>query len=296
MRRLAGFVLLVIPFFLSCGDDSFVSDPSGSTDDGHAEQIAYEQATAEQFAPLLVFDQDQGKQAHRCFPMDAGYWFEVRKTFPYWSDCEPDCIIENMDYVSIFLGNVPAYFQYESCDGAEYVAYWFFYGYQPDCDVESGEHSADWEHIVVKIVDGALDRVLFFQHEGQYTKEAVNPALLRFNDHPFVFVGAQNHGSYHDTGGTGGCCYWRDWRNPGPEDSRKTMQTWMNLVRLSLDADSPEWMKCATADCWPNCCAGPLHRGDDFCDLEACVGTDPTCDLTGDNQQGCQRTDVWGRF
>jgi hypothetical protein len=296
MKWFAAFLLLAFPIFASCGDDDTASDPSGPADNGNAEQIAHEQAIAERFAPLLVFDQDQGKQKHRCFPMDAGYWFEVRKTLPYTPDCEPACIIENMDYVSIFQGNVPAYYQYASCDSAEYIAYWFFYGYQPDCDVESGEHSADWEHVIVKIVDGQLARVLFFQHAGQYTKEAASPALLLSEDHPYVFVGAQSHGSYHDTGGSGGCCYWRDWRYPGPLDSWKTMKTWMNLVRLSRDDDSPEWMKCATEECWPNCCPGPLHRDTDFCDLQACVGTDPTCDLTGDNQQGCQRTDVWGRF
>ncbi len=297
MRSLAVIAALYCLTFASCEKECReVEAPLPSGVDREA-QLAYEQLMAEEFAPVLVFDQDQGVQSHRCFPMDAGYYFEVRKTFPYTGDCEPACIIENMDYLSIHYGCVPTYYQYARCHEVEYVMYWWFYGYQPDCDVESGEHNADWERIAVKIVDGRLARVLFFQHAGQYTKEADNDELARlYGDRPVVFVGAQNHGSYHDTGGTGGCCYWRDWRNPGPAANWKKMLTWQNLVRLSLDDDSPDWMKCESAGCWPNCCKGPLHRDEDLCNLPACIGLDGQCDATGDNQQGCGHTDAYGRF
>ncbi len=297
MRYLSVFLVLISLFMSSCDKNCCEPESPIPTAEDRQAQLAYELAIAEEFAPVLVFDQDQGEKAHRCFPMDAGYWFEIRKVFPYTSDCEPDCIIENMDYISIFLSQVPTYYYYKRCFDAEYVMYWWFYGYQPDCDVESGEHSADWERIAVKIVDGKLDRVLFFQHAGQYTKLTSNSELQRlYGGRPVVFVGAQNHGSYHDTGGTGGCCYFQDYRNPGPYATWKKMLTWENLVRLSLDDDSPEWMKCPDAGCWPNCCKGPLHRGEDLCNMSACIGLDEICDLIGDNQQGCEHTDAWGHF
>jgi hypothetical protein len=275
----------------SCSDDDKVTKP---------DQLAYDLEVAERFAPLLVFDKKQGEESHWCFPMDAGWYYEVRKTFPYTNNCEPDCIIENMDYVSVFLGEIPTYYQYAECDEGEYVIYWWFYGYQPDCDFGAGEHPADWERIAVKIVDGELDRVLYFQHGGQYTKLTDSPDLQRlYGGHPVVFVGATAHGSYHNVGGpgegTGGspCCYWRDYRAPGPFAEWKQMLTWENLVRLSLDEDSPEWMRCEGYGCWSYCCPGPLMRGLDLCKMPACVGTDPLCgDEQGDDQQGCFRSDV----
>lgn len=33
--------------------------------------------------------------------------------------------------------------------------------------------------------------------------------------HPIVYSGKNSHGSYHDDGGSGGCCYWEDFRKPG---------------------------------------------------------------------------------
>ncbi len=297
MRYMAVLLLLISIALSSCDDKKCCEPelpPPGGVD--RQVQLDYELAIAEEFAPVLVFDHEQGEEEHRCFPMDAGYWFEVRKEFPYTSDCEPDCIIENMDYYSIYYGQVPTYYQYARCHDAEYVMYWWFYGYQPDCDGESGEHSADWERVAVKIVDGKLARVLFFQHDGQYTKEADNLDYVLFDGRPAVFVGANNHGSYHDTGGRGGCCYFQDWRNPGDWGTWKMMLPWQNLVRLSLDEDSPEWMKCATEGCWPNCCKGPLHREEDLCNLPACRGNDGICDAIGDNQQGCEHTDAYGRF
>lgn len=285
MKRVAAFALLATVTLASCDSDDTVSDVTKSGTD----PLAYQLAVAETFAPLLVFDQKQGEKEHRCFPMDAGVYYDVRrKGYPYWPDCEPTCIIENMDYVPVFLGRIPTYYQYAACNGAEYVMYWWFYGYQPDCDGTSGEHPADWERICVKVVDGELNRVLFFQHGGQYTLFADNPDLELHDDRrPVVYVGAQQHGSYHDTGGIGGCCYFEDYRNPGPSGQWKEMHTWENLVRLSLDEDSPEWMKCWGPECWDGI-TSPLRRGS-LCNLPGCVGE---YECVAGEAGGCTRGDI----
>ncbi len=286
MKCVHTFLFFTAILAISCSEDETVISPP-------KDNLAYELEVAKKFAPLLVFDKEQGETSHRCFPMDAGWYFEVRKTFPYENGCEPECIIENMDYLSVFLGEIPTYYQYSACDEGEYVIYWWFYGYQCDCGWGSGEHPADWERIAVKIEKGELARVLYFQHGGQYTILADNSELQQlYGGHPVVFVGGTQHGSYHKTGGGGGmgaCCYFEDWRKPGPYAEWKKMFTWENLVRLSLDEDSPEWMKCEGNGCWSYCCPGPMVRGIDLCDMISCIGYH-SC--TAGEAGGCLWSDV----
>lgn len=180
-------------------------------------------------------------------------------------------------------GNWATYFTVET-ECTEVIMYWFYYGYQDTCDGVSGAHDADWERIAVKIVGGQLDRVLYFQHQGRYTRVPGNYEVYG-GTHPVVYVGRDNHGSYHDDGGTGTCCYFEDFRNPG--DPQQHMETWLNLIRLSLDEDSPEWMRYSGTEYWDGL-TGPLHRGHDLCYLQGCEGAwTPVC-----HTNGCMKSDI----
>lgn len=182
-------------------------------------------------------------------------------------------------------GNWATYFSVElSC--TETVMYWFFYGWQDYCSPGQGEHPADWERIVVKIVDAQLDRVMYFQHQGQYTRVPGNYSVYD-GTHPVVYVGKNSHGSYHDDGGSGTCCYYEDFRNPA--DPPHHMKTWLNLQRLSLDPDGPEWMRYSGTQYWDGL-TGPLHRSQDadLCNLQGCRGAwTPVC-----HTNGCMKSDI----
>lgn len=55
---------------------------------------------------------------------------------------------------------------------------------------------------------------MFGQKKGWYTR--IPGHYETFNvTHPVAYVGKSNHGTYHDDGGTGTCCYYEDFRNPG---------------------------------------------------------------------------------
>ena len=252
---------------------------------GCSAQIAYEQAFAETYAPVLFFDSKQG-QTDKCFPSDAGEYYAARKAGSTARIC-------NTSYSSIEKGEVPVYFQYARCEpNVEYVAYWFFYGWQDYCSVlpPKGEHPADWEHIVVKVVNEKLDRVLFFQHAGQYARIPGNYMVIPPSN-PMVYVGKNSHGSYHDDGGTGTCCYFEDYRNPSKPP--KFMVTALNLVRLSLDESSPEWMRYDGVIYWDGL-VGPLHRtqDNDLCNLPGCRGVNlPSCSTSG-----CFKSDIFDKF
>lgn len=206
----------------------------------------------------------------------------------------------------------------------EYVMYWWFYGWNNYCGgTWGGEHHADWERVNVKVVDGQLDRVMFFQHSGWYTKNPfgyeawelhLNPdgvfeggprqAGVPGEYHPFVYVGKAAHGSYHDSGGGAGstCCYWQDYRNPGTLYYAKKGFTWLNLVPLTDDEGSPEWMKYDGE--WGGCCwddyggygydgiRAPLFQSysDDPGNIPGCEGGYTDC--WEGHQQGCERSDV----
>jgi hypothetical protein len=65
-----------------------------------------------------------------------------------------------------------------------------------------------------------VDRVIFYQHEGWYTR---NPGRYEVfeSTHPISYVGKLRQGTYHDDGGSGTCCYFEDYRNPGNVRGRK---------------------------------------------------------------------------
>jgi hypothetical protein len=70
-------------------------------------------------------------------------------------------------------------------------------------------------HFNFQVLNGSqVDRVIFYQHEGWYTR---NPGRYEVfeSTHPISYVGKLRQGTYHDDGGSGTCCYFEDYRNPG---------------------------------------------------------------------------------
>jgi hypothetical protein len=236
---------------------------------------------ARRFAPLLRFDQVQGSD-EKCFPGDAAAYYEARKAGSRARIC-------NTDAGSIERGEVPIYYEYQEC-GPEHavIMYWFFYGYQDTCTGDLGSHDADWERVAVKLWRGRLERVLYFQHKGSYTRQGRE--LSYFEDtHPVAFVGKNSHGSYHDDGGSGSCLYFEDYRNPGGRNL--SMQTWRNLVELSDAWHAPEWMRTRSAEYFDGI-AAPLARDIDLCSLPGCVGNDTRIGALCFGQCGCSKSTI----
>ncbi len=239
------------------------------------------QGRARRFAPLLRFDQVQGA-SEKCFPGDAASYYAARKAGNHERIC-------NTDVSSILENRVPVYFDYQDCSGdTTVIMYWFFYGYQDTCTGNLGSHDADWERIAVKITKGRLERVLYFQHAGSYTRQGSDYSTFE-GTHPVVFVGKNSHGSYHDDGGSGSCLYFEDYRNPGSRNL--SLASWNNLVELSNGWNAPEWMRdtsSANFDGIP----GPLARGIDVCSLPGCAGNDARVGALCLGQCGCSKSSI----
>lgn len=243
---------------------------------------ACQQDLAERFAPILRFDQKQG-ESEKCFPSDAGSYFAARKS----GDRSRIC---NTDRNSLTDGSIPIYYQIQRCsESTTTIMYWFFYGYQDTCSPGLGAHDADWERVAVKLIDGRLDRVLYYQHGGSYTR-LTGGFELHDETHPVVYVGKNSHGSYHDDGGSGSCLYFEDYRNPGGVDLK--LATNQNLVRLEATSDSPEWMRYMGNELWDGISA-PLSRGHDLCALPGCRGKDVKIgSALCFGQCGCSKSDI----
>lgn len=237
---------------------------------------------AQKYAPRLVFDQVQGA-TNKCFPSSAAEYYEARKGGSTVRIC-------NEDYGSL-AGRVPVYWRAAACDAHVHVAYWFYYGYQDTCSPGAGAHDADWEHIIVKIrnIDTSeekLSEVMFFQHSGRYTRTPGHYSSYD-NTHPIVYVGKNSHGSYHDDGGSGTCCYYEDFRNPGSKYQH--MDTWLNLEELRRDDTAPEWMMDPTADYFDGN-TSPLNREETYhlCSQKGCEGAWVQLCTTS----GCAKSDI----
>lgn len=204
------------------------------------------------FAPRLRFDQEFGTGSgknSKCFPSDPADYFEnVSKRAG--SGTDEVLAACNMDYRSIEAGSVPTFYVHDRV-GPSLIAidYWVFYAMQSYCAsqvIKVGYHAADWEHVTVLLrqdVHGEyrLERVAFHQHGGWYTR---NRGEFELHDgtHPVAYVGKNSHGMYETSGGSGGCLYFADYRNPGAVDMH--MDTSRNLVPLRRDNQAPEWMRC----------------------------------------------------
>lgn len=221
---------------------------------------------AEKYAPRLMFDSIQGHSG-KCFPSSAAEYYEARKAGNTYRIC-------NLDYASMD-GHVATYWRAMQCDDHVHVAYWFFYGYQDTCSPGVGSHNADWEHVVVKVrdVDSTNERlaeVMFFQHSGRYTRTRGN-YQVHGGTHPVVYVGKNSHGSYHDDGGSGTCCYFEDFRNPGSR--RQHLDSWLKLEELRRDDTAPEWMLDPSSRYFDGI-TSPLNREETYalCSLKGCKG------------------------
>ncbi len=219
--------------------------PSIGARDIQAEAVAEEldpatrdanRTLAERFAPELLFDQvmptGRGPQS-KCLPESAeGYYLARKKGFK-GRICNQD---------ESALAAAPAYYEVSHVSDSAFITYWFFYGYQSTCFSGAGAHDSDWERITVRVQGDAMHEVVFFQHNGRYTRSA--DSIRREGEHPVVYVGKNSHGSYHDAGGGGGCGYFSDYRNPGTKNLH--WETWRTL-RSIADGDET-WMHSTAAD------------------------------------------------
>lgn len=235
-------------------------------------------AMAAEFAPRLRFDQEFGTgsgDGRKCFPSDAGAYYALRaQGYTPQSLC-------NQDYSTIANNEVPVYYMAERVGtNAVMIRYWYFYAWQSTCFLSAGSHAADWESMAVLVVDGQLMRVAYFQHGGWYTKE--RGSFETTGTHPIGYVGKNAHGTYHDDGGSGGCLYFEDFRNPGSNDYR--MDAWNNLVRLGRGSSYPDWMNCTGSSCFDGI-GHPIEQtgsmpslggcGKDGCDKSSLVANMP---------------------
>ncbi|MFZ5442286.1 MAG: hypothetical protein ACOZQL_19920 [Myxococcota bacterium] len=231
-------------------------------------------ALARQYAPRLRFDQefgtDSGAQS-KCFPSDPQVYFEQR------ARGVAAVALCNKSASTIANNQVPAFYIAKQCGtNTVVIRYWYFYAWQSTCFGNEGEHAADWESLAVTLIDGQLARVAFYQHGGWYTR---NPGHFETTGgtHPVAYVGKNSHGSYHDSGGSGGCLYFEDYRNPGSNNYR--MDTWNNLVRIARGSTAPSWMNCEGDRCFD----GIGHPIDQ---------TGEPCGSGGCDKDGCDKTQL----
>eukprot|EP00929_Paragymnodinium_shiwhaense_P054698 TRINITY_DN27420_c0_g1_i1.p1 TRINITY_DN27420_c0_g1~~TRINITY_DN27420_c0_g1_i1.p1 ORF type:complete len:446 (-),score=39.45 TRINITY_DN27420_c0_g1_i1:382-1644(-) len=154
------------------------------------------------------------------------------------SNCFPDWpSVDNDNTCKTSLTHpVPQFYDVVSCGAQDVYTYWLWYGNQNPCFANLGKHGDDWEHVSVYVErsSGRVDKVMYYQHDGWYTRRAGR--FDHVGTRPVVFIGKTAHGSYHTwcngkcsfkdfiTKGClgsvhycqGGCMYWDDYRNPGP--------------------------------------------------------------------------------
>lgn len=239
-------------------------------------------ALAVRFAPVVYFDRrvpgSSGVRS-KCLPQSAEPYYEARRRGETRRIC-------NQDVRS--LAEVPAYYEAELQNGSTFITYWFFYGYQSTCLPGFGSHDSDWERVTIRVADGQLRDVVYWQHNGRYTRRADR---IRLEDgHPVVYSGKNSHGSYHDSGGSGGCRYFADYRNPGGRNLR--WQTAHNLQ--SLTARQEAWMSApASADGWSKM-PPPTRRSRPVLDESVCrvdAGRLRVAGLTLAQTNSCERSD-----
>ena len=219
---------------------------------------------ATRYAPRLRFDQEfstgSGEQS-KCFPSDAATYFTQR------AQGATSISLCNKDPATVRDNRVPAYYVANQVGtNTLLIRYWYFYAWQSTCFASAGSHAADWESMAVLVVDGKLSRVAFYQHGGWYSREAGGFELVD-GTHPVGYVGKNAHGTFHDSGGSGGCLYYEDFRNPGGNDYR--MDTWNNLVALTRGSGSPAWMNCTGSGCFDGI-GHPLEQTGDLRTMRGC--------------------------
>ncbi len=236
------------------------------------------EAMARTYAPRLRFDQEFGTgsgEQSKCFPGDAGDYYARRA-----AGADPVSLC-NRNYSTIANNRVPVYYMAKRCgDDSVVIRYWYFYAWQSTCFLSFGSHAADWESLAVLVTGGELRRVAFYQHGGWYTRNAGEFETVG-GTHPVAYAGKNAHGSYHDQGGSGGCLYFEDFRNPGSNDYR--MDTWNNMVLLRRGAGAPDWMNCTGSGCFDGI-GHPVEQTGELCGSGGC------------GKDGCDRTRLGGNI
>lgn len=240
------------------------------------------------FAPQLRFDSGGGTcSAADSYPMSAQDFFE---TWTPGSFPVPPVVISNGDASTVTGNLVPTYWKAFRCGNQYRLVYWWFYGYQFDCDCVSGEHHGDWEHLLVVLSEDKtqIAAVTFFQHGGYYTRLGRRDGYgLAGGTHPIVYTGRNNHGSYHNTqSGAQTCCYWEDHRDGGGP----WLDTWVApLRRLRPVAHGGEpWMDADLAGTftWGEISTHPMQSTSGNCGQQTCAGTS----TWGCHESGCWRS------
>jgi ricin-type beta-trefoil lectin protein len=230
-------------------------------------------ALAAQYAPRLRFDQEFGTGSggqSKCFPGDPGAYFAARA-----NGVDPIALC-NKDYAPVQNHQIPTYYVASQVGtNTVLIRYWYFYAWQSSCFASAGSHAADWESMAVLVVGGQLRRVAWYQHGGWYSHEAGD--FQTAGSHPVGYVGKNAHGTYHDDGGSGGCLYFEDFRNPGAKDYH--MDTWNNLAPLYRGGGAPAWMNCEGSGCFDGV-GHPLEQTGDLRGMGGC------------GKDGCGRTSV----
>ena len=243
--------VLIVTFGLNIADIANILKALGFT----TEELfaATSKELAKKFAPQLRFD-----YAATTFPMSAQEFFD---------ECiERECsdLFENKDPSTLTdpSRRPPTYFKAFKVGNQIRIMYWWYYGNQPGCFAFYGDirgvHRGDWEKVMVTLSEDMTHvvAVTFSQHGGWYTRLAnggdsdrflgadYKPGLEFYGDHPVVYVGKDQHGSYHNQGGLGDpitgisfCNYFYDYRR----NYADLMLNSQNNLKSLADFEEP-WM------------------------------------------------------
>jgi len=162
--------------------------------------------------------------------------------------------LSNENFSTLANGEVPTYYRviYHP-DGRARIAYWWFYGWQDECNENGafppyvlendGAHHGDWEHILVTTSPdrSRIEAVTYYFHSSSYTRRAGSYDVN--GERPVVYVGKLGHGSYHNQDCSGWmvgtahhCCEFADYRDP----DNTYWDTHLNLI--DLNGNSESWM------------------------------------------------------
>ncbi|MDI3288200.1 PAN domain-containing protein [Polyangium sp. 15x6] len=183
----------------------------------------------EKFAPRLRFD-----GAANGYPMSAQAFYDKAIT-------QNAGISVNDDAASLSTGAIPTYYQTITCGAQVRLMYWFFYGYQEDCDGSSGSHPGDWERVMVTLSEdrSRIAAVTYWMHGKSYTRlPARGSVAIEDVTHPVIYIGKDSHAAFYNQGGSSNTCLpWEEFRN---NSTGVHLDTWNKLV--SLDGNEEPWM------------------------------------------------------
>ena len=222
---------------------AFYNNAASTSGDEHQTHIMADQSN---YIPIYKFD---GAASKYCYPD--------------WPSSQND-----NKCVTTLNKNAPVFYEVDTCDGQTVYTYWLWYGLQKPCILNQGTHGDDWEHVSVYVnpSDEKVSKVVFHQHGGHYTRR--RGEYQTEGERPIVYVGKIAHGSYHvDCNGhcsfwelinygcygsvrfcIGGCGYWDDFRNPGPELRNPQLHP-LNKGKTIDGIERPKREICSLATC-----------------------------------------------